>query len=203
VGQSIWTLNLGVIKIGLYKHIQKAWKQPKKNLKDLWKQRLIKWRRTNSIEKIERPTRLDRARSLGYKAKQGYLIVRVRLPRGGRQRELFKSGRRSKARRRMKVLSLSYQTVAEQRANKKYPNCEVLNSYYVAKDGKYAWYEIILIERTQVSRYKNMEWVKNSKGRVYRGLTSSGRRSRGILTNKGKGAEKLRPSLKAHGRRGN
>ena len=84
----------------MYKYIREIWKQPKKNLGPLWQERLIKWRRTGSIERIKRPTRLDRARSLGYKPKQGYVLVRVRLPRGGRKRELFKGGRRPKARRR-------------------------------------------------------------------------------------------------------
>ncbi|MDP3765404.1 MAG: 50S ribosomal protein L15e, partial [Nanoarchaeota archaeon] len=35
-----------------------------------------------------------------------------------------------------------------------------------------------------------------------RGLTSAGKRGRGLL-HKGKGAEKLRPSLRAHQRKGN
>ena len=189
-------------KISLYSHIKETWTKPKENLGSLWKERLIEWRRTNSVVRVERPTRLDKARGLGYKAKQGYVVVRVRLPRGGRQRELFKSGRRSKARRRKKILSLNYQVIAEQRANKKYPNCEVLNSYYLAKDGKNYWFEVILAEREQVSRYAGMEWLKNSRGRVYRGLTSAGRKSRG-LRGKGKGHEKNRPSLRANRGRGN
>lgn len=188
--------------MGFYKYIRQTWKQPKKNLGDLWQQRLIEWRKTNSVERIERPTRLDRARNLGYKPKQGYVLARVRLLRGGRQRELFKGGRRPKTRRRKKILSLNYQVVAEQRANKRYPNCEVLNSYFVAKDGKHYWFEVILLEREQVSRYPGMEWLKNARGRVYRGLTSAGHKSRG-MRGKGKGREKIRPSLRAHGRRGN
>lgn len=186
----------------MYSYIKETWKQPKKNLGDLWQERLIQWRRTAAIERIRRPTRLDRARNLGYKPKQGILMVRVRLPRGGRKRPLFKGGRRPKARRRKKIVSLNYQVIAERRANKKYPNCEVLNSYYVAKDGKHAWYEIILLEREQASRYKEFRWLKNTKGRVYRGITSSGRKSRG-LRGKGKGREKIRPSLRANKRRGN
>ncbi|ALV62505.1 LSU ribosomal protein L15e [Thermococcus sp. 2319x1] len=46
-------------------------------------------------------------------------------------------------------------------------------------------------------------WIagKAHKGRVFRGLTSAGKRSRGLL-NKGKGAEKVRPSIRAHRGRG-
>jgi len=60
--------------MGVYKHIRELWKQPKKNLGELWKQRLILWRRGEATVKIKHPTRLDRARSLGYKAKQGVFI---------------------------------------------------------------------------------------------------------------------------------
>ncbi|MCK5289597.1 MAG: 50S ribosomal protein L15e, partial [Candidatus Aenigmarchaeota archaeon] len=64
--------------MGMYKYIKKIWKTPKKSLGPLWQQRLIKWRRTNTIERVDKPTRIDRARSLGYKAKQGFVIARVR-----------------------------------------------------------------------------------------------------------------------------
>jgi len=49
---------------------------------------------------------------------------------------------------------------------------------------------------------KNINWImqKQHRGRVYRGLTAAGKRSRGILTHKGKGAEKLRPSMRAKSR---
>ena len=90
--------------MGAYQEIRKIWKQPKKNLGDLWKQRLIQWRRENSVTKIDYPTRLDRARNLGYKAKKGYFMVRVKLLRGGRMRPQFKSGRSPKKTRRKKIV---------------------------------------------------------------------------------------------------
>lgn len=192
--------------MSMYKYIREAWKKPKQNLGPLWQQRLIQWRREPVTLRIERPTRLDRARSLGYKAKQGIFVVRQRVNRGGKMRPKFKGGRRSKAMRRRMVLAKNYQQIAEERANKKFKNCEVLNSYEVAKDGKYYWYEIILVDRDSsvIKSDKNLKWVseKGHKGRVYRGITSAGRKSRG-LRKKGKGAEKIRPSLRAKGRKGN
>ena len=189
----------------MYKYIRNAWKQPKENLGSIWKERLILWRKEPVTVRIERPTRLDRARSLGYKAKQGFVIVRQRVIRGGRQRPQIRKGRRSKHYRRRKIVGLSYQSVAEQRAAKKYVNCEVLNSYYVAKDGRYFWYEVILVDKAhpQVLSDPNLKWIAEKKhtGRVFRGLTAAGKRSRGILTHKGKGAEKMRPSLRANLRR--
>ncbi len=180
--------------MGMYKYLAEIYKKPKQNLGALWKQRLIKWRREPAIIRTDKPTRLDRARSLGYKAKQGYVVVRVKLLRGGRMRPSFRgAGRKSRNLRRRLVLEKSYQWVAEERAARKHPNCEVLNSYYIAKDGNYYWYEIILVDREQVSKYEGMKWLLkgSNRGRVFRGLTSAGKKSRGLY-NKGKGAEKLR-----------
>lgn len=188
----------------MYQYIREAWRNPQQNLSELWHQRIIKWRQEPTTIRIDKPTRIDRARSLGYKAKQGFFIVRQRVPRGGRQRAKIRHARRPKAMSRRKDVTLNYQVVAEQRAAKKYPNCEVLNSYYVAHDGLNYWYEIILIDRANPSIVANphINWVINTKGRVFRGLTSAGKRSRGIH-GKGKGYEKVRPSLRAHHRRGN
>jgi large subunit ribosomal protein L15e len=179
------------------KHLQGVWRNPSK---DLLKDRIIEWRKGLGITRIDRPTRLDRARNIGYKAKKGYILVRVRVLRGGRQRAKFKKGRRSKTRRRLKIVSKSYQRVAEERAAKKFKNCEVLNSYNLAKDGKYGWYEVILLDREIVKNYAGMEWITRTRGRTFQGRTSEGRKNRG-LNNKGKGAEKIRPSLKANKRR--
>lgn len=118
--------------MGLYKYLRENWNNQDPQI---MRERLIIWRREPVVLRIDYPTRLDRARSLGYKAKLGYILVRVRVARGGRMRKQLKSGRRSKTSRRMKVLSRSYQSVAEERANKRFVNCEVLNSYFVAKDG--------------------------------------------------------------------
>ncbi|MDP2908465.1 MAG: 50S ribosomal protein L15e [Nanoarchaeota archaeon] len=187
--------------MGMYKYLAEIYKNPIQNLGELWKQRLVQWRKEPSIVRIDKPTRLDRARSLGYKAKQGYIVVRVKVLRGGRMRPRFHAGRKPKSRRRKKIVGKSYQWIAEERVASKYPNCEVLNSYQIAVDGNYYWFEVLLVDRVQVSKYKGMEWLASTRGRAFRGLTSAGKRSRGILTHKGKGAEKLRPSLRANKRR--
>ena len=187
--------------MNLYSHVRNLWKKPKTSMGALVQKRLIEWREGNAVVRIERPTRIDRARGLGYKAKQGYVIVRVRVKKGKRQRPLIKKGRRSKHKRRKKIVGKSYQWIAEERANRKYPNCEVLNSYHIGQDGRYKFYEVILLDRELVSKYEPTRWVKENKGRVYRGLTSAARKSRG-LRHKGKGTEKIRPSLRAHRNRG-
>ncbi|MDP3917056.1 MAG: 50S ribosomal protein L15e [Nanoarchaeota archaeon] len=182
--------------MGLYKAIKESIRNTPPELR---RNRLAEWRRSNSVEKIKRPTNLSRARSLGYRAKEGIIVARVRVIRGGRKRPLIKKGRRSKARRRLKILDMNYQTVSEGRANKKFPNCEVLNSYFVASDGQHAWYEVILVDggSSAIKKDSKLKWISNVRGRVNRGLTSSAKKSRG-LRRKGKGAEKVRPSRNAN-----
>lgn len=192
--------------MGIYKYIRNLWKQPKENLGDLWKQRLIEWREQPAILRIDKPTRIDRARSVGYKAKTGVFVVRVQLRQGGffRPKDMM-GGRRSAHSGRIKNVGKNYQAIAEERAADKYPNCEVLNSYYVAHDGKQQWFEVVMVDPSNpsVMADKDLAWLGNShqKGRAYRGLTSAGNRFRGLRW-KGKGAEKMRPSLGAHDKRG-
>lgn len=170
--------------MGMYKYIQKLWKKPKENLGDVWKERLIKWRREGSIKRVERPTRIDRARNLGYKAKQGFVVVRSRVPRGGRKTPNPRGGRRTKRSGRYHTPKKSKQRIAEERANKKFPNLEVLNSYYLAEDGEHKWYEVIMVDpnHPSIKTDDDINWICDSsqKGRVYRGKTSKGKKGRGL-----------------------
>jgi len=189
--------------MALYKYLKQTWRKPTEESKKAARERLLKWRREPVTTRVERPTRLDRARSLGYKAKPGIIIVRQRVLRGGHTRPDIKKGRRSKHSGQRKVLSLNYQTIAEQRVARKYRNTEVLNSYYVAQDGKHYWYEVIVVDRDHpVTKKSDLSWISKHKGRAFRGLTSAARKGRG-LRNKGSGAEKIRPSLTANKGRGN
>ena len=181
--------------MGIYKKIRETWQSESPELKALWKERLVAWRREPSTNRIERPTRLDRARAVGYKAKPGFVIVRQRVARGGHARPSYLGGRRSKNQTKRLNLHVNYQRIAEQRANDAHVNCEVIGSYFVLKDGHYAWYEVILADRMHpaILNDKRFAWLSlpANRARAYRGLTSSGRRSRGLM-NKGKGAEKAR-----------
>jgi len=183
--------------MGMYKYLQENWK---KNMDSIVKHNTMLWRKEPATIRIERPSRLDRARALGYKPKQGIILIRQRVERGGRQREKITGGRKTRKSRRFKVLDMNYQTVAEGRAVEKYTNCEVLNSYYVGEDGLHYWYEVILVDRAHpaIKKDEHLRWITKPahKGRVFRGLTSSARKSRG-LHKKGKGTEKLRPSKQA------
>jgi len=192
---------------GMYHFLRKAWKVPgKSHLKNLMKTRMIEWRRGASFERLEGPTRLDRARSLGYKAKQGYAIVRARVRRGGLRKPTIRGGRRPKRKGISKItMGKNIQRIAEERVAKRYPNMEVLNSYWVGEDGKYKYYEVILVDphHPVIKSDPKINWIcdRSQRGRVYRGLTSAGKKGRGLL-HKGKGAEKVRPSIGAHSRKG-
>ena len=192
---------------GMYHYIADAWKNPDNSyVKELNKQRRILWRREENFCRIERPTRLDRARNLGYKAKQGYVIVRGRVRKGTFQKRTIHSGRRPKRKGMVKItVGKSLQRIAEERAQKRYPNLEVPNSYWVGRDGQQEWFEIILVDphHPVIKSDPKINWISEGshKNRVYRGKTSAGTRGRGLY-NKGKGAEKLRPSINANQGRG-
>ena len=178
--------------------MRKLYQDNRDSIADILKQRLIRWRREPATVRVTHATRIDRARALGYKAKQGFIIVRQRVKRGGHRRPTIKKGRAPRKSRQKMVLDKNYQQVAEERVNRKYPNCEVLNSYLVMKDGIYAWYEVILIDRAHpnIKKDPQLRNIAKKRGRTYRGLTSAGRKARG-LRRKGKGAEKVRPSRNA------
>ena len=164
--------------------VRNVWKKPKAGLGKLFKERLIKWRKEPRFVKIDKPTRIDRARALGYKAKKGFVIVRGRLKRGGRKRPLY--GRRGRKPSKTGITkftpSKSLQWVLEERVQKKYPNLEVLGSYPVGEDGKYKWIEVILVDPNSpdIKKDKNMKWIseKQHRRRVFRGLTPSGKKTR-------------------------
>jgi len=181
--------------MGLYKYLREAWKKPRQGLGDLYKEKLMQYRREPTTIRLEKPTRLDRARSIGYKAKKGFVIIRQKVGRAKRMRDPMRGGRRPKASRMKVVLNMNYPQIAEKRANVKYPNLEVLGSYEVGRDGQHLWYEVILVDpkSPEIKADKNLSWIASPKHtkRAFRGLTSAGRKSRG-LRNKGKGAEKVR-----------
>jgi large subunit ribosomal protein L15e len=175
-----------------YKYIADAWARPQKSyVDDVTHQRLIEWRKQRVVTRIERPTRLDRARKMGYKAKQGFVLARIRVRRGGLRKQRPKAGRRPK---RMGVKKFkpakSLRLIAEERSTRKFPNLEVLNSYWVGEDGRSKWFEVIMVDKTVLSNqqrfqslrgkreHENLMHLAKQKGRVHRGLTSAGKKMR-------------------------
>jgi len=135
-----------------------TWTRMWKNNSDELKSKAIAWRAEPTINRIERPSRLDRARRLGYKAKQGITVVRIRVGRGGMRKQRPVAGRRPKHIGVVHIKQgISMRKVAERRVNEKYPNMEVLGSYYVHKDGMYYWYEVIMADPSHPAISKDKE----------------------------------------------
>jgi large subunit ribosomal protein L15e len=161
--------------MGFYQYLKQSWKKPR--------EKVLLWRKAEVVVRLERPSRLDRARSLGYKAKQGFVVVRVRIRKGGRRRPAIRKGRKpTKVGLRWYRPEKSKQAIAEGRVARKYPNLEVLNSYPIGQDGKYHYFEVILIDPNHpvIKSDKNINWIVNQRRRAFRGLTSAGKKSRGL-----------------------
>ncbi len=103
-----------------------------------------------------------------------------------------------------KIVKMNYQWVAEQRAARKFKNLEILNSYKIGKDGMHYFFEVILIDpdKPEIKSDKELSFLTKStnKKRVFRGLTSAGRKSRGLRSRSRE--LKVRPSIRAQKRRG-
>jgi large subunit ribosomal protein L15e len=190
-----------------YSHIREAWQSPKEGkLAELQWRRQQEWRRQGAIERVERPTRLDKARAQGYKAKQGVVVARVAVRKGTARKQRFKAGRRSKRQGVNKITRRkSIQRIAEERASRKFRNLRVLNSYWVGEDGSRKWHEVILLDpnHAAIRNDDDLNWIcdDSQRGRAFRGKTGAGKKGRGQRA-RGKGAEHVRPSLRANRRRG-
>lgn len=181
-----------------YKYINKTFRGEYKERSQELKQRITVWRRQSPVERIQKPTNVARARELGYKAKQGVVMARVRVGRGLSHRRKIKAGRKPSKEGRYYAFRKSLQAVAEERAAARFSNCEVLNSYYVGEDGDYKFFEVVLLDATHPSVLSDPGYagIVAQRGRASRGLTSSGRKHRGLV-NKGFGTTWNRPSVKA------
>jgi large subunit ribosomal protein L15e len=133
-------------------YMAQTWHRMWKENSDELKFKAVGWRSEPTIHRIERPSRLDRARRLGYKAKQGIVIVRARVGRGGMRKQRPVSGRRPKHLGVVRIKQgISMRKVAERRVAEKFRNLEVIGSYFLHKDGMNIWYEVILADPSHPS----------------------------------------------------
>ena len=76
------------------------------------------------------------------------------------------------------------QSLAEEKAGRKYGNLRVLNSYWINQDATMKYYEVILVDpsHTKIRNDPRINWIVNPthKHREMRGLTSAGRKGRGL-----------------------
>ena len=138
-------------------HDQVWLKMLKENPMEL-RQRAVIWRNENAITRVEKPSRIARARRLGYKAKQGIIVIRMRVGTGGMRKQRPRGGRRPKHLGVTKIKAdVSMKQVAERRILERYPNMKLLGSYFLYKDGMHYWFEIILADPSHPRIAKDKE----------------------------------------------
>merc|ERR1712054_532442 len=183
--------SMGPSAMGAYKYLRELWNRKQSDvMRFLQRTRAWEFRQMPTIHRATKPTRPDKARRLGYKAKQGYCVYRVRVRRGGRKRPVHKGQVYGKP-RNAGITALkarrSLRSVAEERAARRCGGLRVLNSYWVNQDATFKYFEIIMVDPTH-------------KHRELRGITSAGRANRG-LRSKAHGAAKRKPSMRANWKR--
>ncbi|XP_037364140.1 60S ribosomal protein L15-like [Talpa occidentalis] len=182
--------------MGAYKYIQVLWgKKQSDVMRFLLRARCWQYCQLSALHGAPHSTRPDKARRLGYKAKQGYVIYRIRVHRGGLKRPVPKGATYG-----MPVhhgvnqlkFARSLQSVAEERAGRHCGALRVLNSYCVGEDSTYKFFEVILSDPFHklsfqdpfqaIRRNPDTQWITKPvhKHREMQGLTSAGHKSRGL-----------------------
>ena len=147
-------------------HDQVWLKMLKENPMEL-RQRAVIWRNQNAVTRVEKPSRIARARRLGYKAKQGIIVVRMRVGTGGMRKERPRGGRSPKHLGVTKIKAdVSMKQVAERRVLERYPNMKLLGSYFLYKDGMHYWFEVVLADPSHPRIAKDKEIRKRVLPRI-------------------------------------
>ena len=147
-------------------HDQVWLKMLKENPMEL-RQRAVIWRNENAVTRIEKPSRIARARRLGYKAKQGIIVIRMRVGTGGMRKQRPRGGRRPKHLGVTKIKAdVSMKQVAERRVLERYPNMKLLGSYFLYKDGMHYWFEVVLADPSHPRIAKDKEIRKRVLSRT-------------------------------------
>ena len=174
--------------MGSYKYMEELWRKKQSDvLRFLLRVRAWEYRQLPKMVTCSKPTRTDKAHRLGYKAKQGYTVVRCGVRRGGRKRQNPKGMVHGKPKHQginQLKFERNIQSIAEEKVGRKYGNLRVLNSYWVNQDATMKYYEVILVDpsHTKIRNDSRINWIVNPthKHREMRGLTSAGRKARGL-----------------------
>ena len=187
-----------------YTFINEIWRKKQSDVMSfLLKIRAWEYRNLPGIYRIKKPSRPEKARRLGYKSKQGFIIYRVRVRRGDRKRPVPKGNTSGKPKNHG-INQLKYsrnkRSMAEEKVGKICGNLRVLNSYWINEDSTFKFFEVILVDPNHkcIKRDHKINWIcfPNSKHRELRGITSAGKKYRG-LRRKGHRANKARPSVRS------
>ena len=194
--------------MGAYKYLEELWRKKQSDLMNfIFRIRNWEYRQLPVVSRINHSSRPEKARKLGYKAKEGFVIYRVRVRRGGRKRPVPKGivcGKPTSVGINQLKPTRNLRSKAEERAGRALGSLRVLNSYWVGQDGTYKYYEVIMIDpaHNAIRNDPRISWIVNphQKHRELRGVTSAGKASRGLRV-KGHLNAKTRPSRRANYRR--
>jgi large subunit ribosomal protein L15e len=175
--------------MGAYKYVSELYRKKQSDvMRYLLRIRAWHYRQLTRVHRAPRSTRPDKARRLGYKNKIGFCIYRVCMRRGGRKRPVPKGCAYGKPKTSGAINEQkpyrNLQAIAEQRVGNRLKSLRVLNSYWVAQDSTYKYYEVIMVDVTkpQIRNDPAMNWIcmAKQKRRECRGLTSAGKKHRGL-----------------------
>ncbi|GBG62330.1 hypothetical protein CBR_g29936 [Chara braunii] len=190
--------------MGAYKYIEELWRKKQSDvLRFLLRVRCWEYRQLPGIVRLTRPSRPDKARKLGYKAKQVTISLFMKLIDPSTKRKslaedsiLLLEGTRGR----------NLRSVAEERVGRKCGGLRVLNSYWINQDSTYKYFEVILVDpfHKVIRNDPRINWICKPvmKHRELRGLTAAGRKHRG-LHGKGHRFHKNRPSVRATWKKNN
>ena len=196
--------------MGAYKYLEELWRKKQSDLMNfIFRIRTWEYRQHPVITRVNHPSRPDKARKLGYKAKEGYVVYRTRVRRGGRKRPVPKGivkGKPSSVGINQLKPTRNLRSKAEERTGRALGSLRVMNSYWIGQDGTYKYYEVIMIDPTHsaIRNDPRVNWIcaPHQKHRELHGITSAGKASRGLRV-KGHRNAKSRPSRRANYKRRN
>merc|ERR1712093_509034 len=190
------TTNNGHVKMGAYAYLAELSNRKQSDVaRFLSRVRCWNYRQLNVIHRATRPSRPDKARRLGYKAKQGFVVYRIRVRRGNRKKQVAKGATYGKP-VNQGINQLKFQrslrSTAEERVARRCGGLRILNSYWINQDGVYKYYEVIAVDpfHKAIRRDARINWICDSvhKRRESRGLTAAGKANRGL----GKGSKHVK-----------
>lgn len=140
----LWPARNKVILMGAYSYMRKSFQESFSQRSPQLRSRISSWRKQRTVERIKRSSDLPRARALGYKAKRGIFLARVRIRRGKRARDKPDQGRKPGRNVKRVPPGRPLEFYAMEKAGRRFPNLEPVNAYWVGEDGVFKYFEVIL-----------------------------------------------------------
>ena len=130
--------------MGAYKYMRQSYQKTFATKNPVMRNRLIAWHKEHTLVRVDTPTNIIRARSLGYKATKDFIIVRVRISKGKRVRRRADLGRKPGKNRKEVNPGAPLGYYAEVKASRKFNNLEVVGVYFVGMTGTDKYFEVIM-----------------------------------------------------------